>query len=954
MLATLVGISALLAGPVTAQVTPVGGTARNFTVTNRANNQPINLTGFAGKILVIDFFAYWCGPCQDASPDVETNIQKYYASRGGNAYGVPVVVLAASIDASSPSQTDAFVANAGLELAAEDNGGSSGAWSQFNSAGSIPLFVIINCAASSPNTAQWKVLYKQAGYAGAPALRSVIDAVQAPSPEILSFDFPGMGMPTARIAGTNITVTAPAGTDLTTLIPSYTVSSGATGSPASGTARNFSTPQTYTVTLGTATKTYTVTVTPFGRYDFNDGTLQGWNNRVWNGSAWIDLAPNATTYSGTLLPASTNNGLFVPGNGAVWVSGNTDNHLNTLWLRSPQFYLNGSGDLTVDLAQGIANTTAPANDLAVPYASITTGGWKGVALRRASDGVFVLAKPRTGGSGGTYRTVTFTRAELAPFVGSAVYTLDLINSDQGSWGWLTMDNVSIPGSAVGQESSPRWNVSIDTATRTGLAGPAGGTGETWNQPLNVAGLTSTSLLDAGGTTTSVGFTCSAGYVSSWGSPSLTILTGGAFQWDWNASASLVLSNLIPARKYDLYLASFHPNEQGGSTVFSTTNTTTTVGTQNANNGGGNGNSSTWVQGTNYARFQNIVPSSGRSITVNMVGDSGTNAKRAYLSGFQLVDVTYAPTATTVALTAGSGSSYLGAPLTFTATVAGGAAPAGNVTFYDGVTPLGTTALNASKQASLTLGTLVIGSHYITARYLGNSSNAFSSTAPLSQTVLALSSAKDMLTFVFAGLPATTLSATTISVTAPYGTNVTALAPTYTLSPLATATPASASARNFTSPQSYTVTAQDGTTKTYVVTVTVAPSPYSVWASAGTQGLTAGVNDGLSQDPDNDGISNLLEFALGGAPMAASRANLPVLTKSAGTWAFEYDRSNVSLSSTTQVVEYGSGVTGWTAVTIPATTAGIVTITPGSQSAHVKVSLPNLGTKGFVRLKVTAN
>ena len=31
-------------------------------------------------------------------------------------------------------------------------------------------------------------------------------------------------------------------------------------------------------------------------YDFNNATLQGWNNRVWNGSAWIDLAPNATTY----------------------------------------------------------------------------------------------------------------------------------------------------------------------------------------------------------------------------------------------------------------------------------------------------------------------------------------------------------------------------------------------------------------------------------------------------------------------------------------------------------------------------------------------------------------------------------------------------------------------------------------------------------------------------------
>jgi hypothetical protein len=44
--------------------------------------------------------------------------------------------------------------------------------------------------------------------------------------------------------------------------------------------------------------------------------------------------------------------------------------------------------------------------------------------------------------------VTFTQAELEPFVGSEEFTLDLINSDRGGWGWIVMDNVVIPGIAT--------------------------------------------------------------------------------------------------------------------------------------------------------------------------------------------------------------------------------------------------------------------------------------------------------------------------------------------------------------------------------------------------------------------------------------------------------------------------------------------------------------------------
>jgi hypothetical protein len=52
------------------------------------------------------------------------------------------------------------------------------------------------------------------------------------------------------------------------------------------------------------------------------------------------------------------------------------------------------------------------------------------------------------------------------------------------------------------------------------------------------------------------------------------------------------------------------------------------------------------------------------------------------------------------------------------------------------------------------------------------------------------------------------------------------------------------------------------------------------------------------------------------------------------------------------VEYGSDLSGWILVIIPATSGGMVEITPGSPSDHVKVTIPTLGSQTFVRLKVS--
>lgn len=87
-----------------------------------------------------------------------------------------------------------------------------------------------------------------------------------------------------------------------------------------------------------------------------------------------------------------------------------------------------------------------------------------------------------------------------------------------------------------------------------------------------------------------------------------------------------------------------------------------------------------------------------------------------------------------------------------------------------------------------------------------------------------SSAKEMLTFSFGALGAATITDTNITMQVPFGTDVTALAPTYTVSDAATGAPVSGTTRDFTTPQTYTVTAQDLSTKAYTVTVVVTVIP----------------------------------------------------------------------------------------------------------------------------------
>ncbi|GEM_PF-329619 len=99
----------------------------------------------------------------------------------------------------------------------------------------------------------------------------------------------------------------------------------------------------------------------------------------------------------------------------------------------------------------------------------------------------------------------------------------------------------------------------------------------------------------------------------------------------------------------------------------------------------------------------------------------------------------------------------------------------------------------------------------------------------------LSTVKDVIKFELPEATATSISRTSIGVYVPLSTNVKTLAPTLILSPFAKSVPASGTVRDFTKSQNYTITAQDGSTCDFLVTVIKSDKPNSFHWNGATSG-----------------------------------------------------------------------------------------------------------------------
>jgi len=132
------------------------------------------------------------------------------------------------------------------------------------------------------------------------------------------------------------------------------------------------------------------------------------------------------------------------------------------------------------------------------------------------------------------------------------------------------------------------------------------------------------------------------------------------------------------------------------------------------------------------------------------------------------------------------------------------------------------------------------------------------------------------------------------------------------------------------------------TATVAITVEQNPSGYEAWRA--TIAWLAGDDQTVSGDPDNDGIPNLLEYALNGNPLVSDPSILPTLTSlDAQNVSYDFDNAQPGIS---YQIETSTDLENWTPFT---------TLTNGS-TTPVTIPLsqfsPANAKGGFVRLSVS--
>jgi autotransporter-associated beta strand protein len=148
------------------------------------------------------------------------------------------------------------------------------------------------------------------------------------------------------------------------------------------------------------------------------------------------------------------------------------------------------------------------------------------------------------------------------------------------------------------------------------------------------------------------------------------------------------------------------------------------------------------------------------------------------------------------------------------------------------------------------------------------------------------------------------------------------------------------------PNSFTISYSNASQ--VVLTSTTVETPYQAWATSKGLDGSPGKEAGFDNDPDKDGISNGLEWVLGGDPLLADGSALIASSGStANGLTLSFKREEASLGNVTLTLEWDTDLGGtWTSVPI--------TQTGGAQANGVSVNVNQTSTPDEITVNIPAS
>jgi hypothetical protein len=259
---------------------------------------------------------------------------------------------------------------------------------------------------------------------------------------------------------------------------------------------------------------------------------------------------------------------------------------------------------------------------------------------------------------------------------------------------------------------------IATVTVTGAFVPGGSV-----QFFDGATLLGSSFVGAG----SAIFTVSSLTI---GAHSITAVYGGDTNGNLASTSPVLIQTVINQTATSTSITSLlNPSASGQSVTFTATVTgASPTGMVQFKDGASNLGSAVTLAG-GVATFTTSSLTTGSHSITAVYGGDGNNTTSTSAALTQTVN----QAATSTSLVSSLNPSAPGQAVTFTATVTG-ASPTGTVQFMDSASNLGSAVTLAGGVASFTTSSLTTGGHSITAVYNGDSNNATSTSAVLTQTV----------------------------------------------------------------------------------------------------------------------------------------------------------------------------------------------------------------------------